>query len=201
MSGFGIRIAALSGLLLASGLAARADDFGLPSETGIVAWQGGYVGAHGGMGLGTAGDLSTGGTVIGLHGGYNFQSQRLVAGGEAALTASQIGNSATSEHFDQNLLATGRARLGFAYGNLLTYGVGGIAFGTTRYVNAYSTDVGKFGWTLGGGVEAMIMPHVVLRGEFEHLELSESTYLNSSAQSVTMMPKSNILQVGLSYKF
>ena len=148
--------------------------------TGRAMWEGGYIGVHGGAGLGTAGSLSTGGTLLGLHGGYNFQAGQIVA---------------------QKWIASGRARAGYAFGNLLTYGTVGFAGNATNYTNTYSTDVFKLGLVYGGGVEAMIMPHVVLRGEVLRYEMGSSAYLNSSGQSVSLDTQSNVFRFGMAYKF
>jgi outer membrane immunogenic protein len=169
-----------------------------PSRT---VWEGAYLGLHGGAGLGTAGSLSTGGTLLGAQGGYNFQAGQIVGGGEIDATASQIKNSSSSESFSQKWLTSGRARAGFVFGNLLTYGTFGAAASTTNYTNTYSTDVFKVGLVYGGGVEAMIMPHVVLRGELLRYDIGSSSYVNSSGQSVSLDTQSNVFRFGISYKF
>jgi outer membrane immunogenic protein len=181
--------------------AVHADDmFGGP-VSGLTMWQGGYIGAHGGAGLGTAGSLTTGGTLIGMQGGVNFQSNQLVGGGEVDVTASQIKNNATGESFTQNWMTSGRVRGGFTFGNLLTYGTAGLAASAMNYTNTYSTDVTKFGWVYGGGVEAMVMPHVFLRGEFLRYDLGNSSYLNASAHSISLDTQSNVFRFGVGYKF
>jgi outer membrane immunogenic protein len=164
-------------------------------------WQGGYLGFHGGAGLGTAGSLSTGGTLLGLQGGVNFQSGQLVGGGEVDVTASQVQNTATNESFKQDWVSSGRARGGFTYGNLLTYGTVGLAVGSTQYTNVYSTSLMNIGWVYGAGVEAMILPHIALRGEVLHYNLGTGSYLNSSAQSISLDTQSNIFRFGVDYKF
>ena len=169
--------------------------------TGRAMWEGGYIGVHGGAGLGTAGSLSTGGTLLGLHGGYNFQAGQIVGGGEVDAASSQIKNTSSKESFAQKWIASGRARAGYAFGNLLTYGTVGFAGNATNYTNTYSTDVFKLGLVYGGGVEAMIMPHVVLRGEVLRYEMGSSAYLNSSGQSISLDTQSNVFRFGMAYKF
>ena len=180
---------------------AHADDILGGSASSQAQWQGGYIGAHGGAGLGTAGSLTTGGTLVGMHGGINFQANQLVGGGELDVTASQIKNNATSENFTQKWMTSGRVRGGLTFGNLLTYGTAGLAAGSMNYTNTYSTDATKIGWVYGGGVEALVMPHVVLRGEFLHYDFGSSSYLNSSAQSVSLDTQSNVFRFGIGYKF
>jgi len=193
--------AALSAFLVFNLGSAYADDILGGSASSQAMWQGGYIGAHGGAGLGTAGSLTTGGTLVGMHGGINFQANQLVGGGELDVTASQIKNNATSENFTQKWMTSGRVRGGFTFGNLLTYGTAGLAVSSMNYTNTYSTDATKIGWVYGGGVEAMVMPHVALRSEFLHYDLGSSSYLNSSAQSVSLDTQSNVFSFGVDYKF
>jgi hypothetical protein len=192
---------ALSSVTMISVSATKADDLFGAADTGRALWQGAYIGAHTGAGLGTAGGLSTGGTVIGLHGGYNFQAGQIVGGGEVDATSSQIKNSASGETFTQKWMTSGRMRGGFVYGNLMTYGTFGMVASATNYTNTYSTDVSKVGWVYGGGVEAMVMPHVVLRGELLRYDMGSASYLNSAAQSVSLDTQSNVFRFGVSYKF
>jgi len=192
------------GVALSAGLfagSATADDM-FNSSAPMAAWQGAYVGAHGGLGLGTSGNLSTGGTAFGMHGGYNFQSQQFVGGGELDLTASQIKNSATSESFTQRWMTTGRARGGFAFSSMLAYGTVGLALGGTNYsAGSYSTDSFNFGYVYGAGLESMVMPHVALRGEVLHYDLGSANYLNSSGASQLFKTTSDIVRFGVDYKF
>ncbi|MFM8701949.1 MAG: outer membrane protein [Hyphomicrobiales bacterium] len=177
-----------------------ADLFG--DNTGVTYWQGAYAGLHLGGGLGSAGGLTTGGTVVGAHGGYNFQAGQFVSGGEIDYSSSKIKNSSSNESFNQNWLTSFRARGGYTFGNLLTYGTLGLAYGPTEYVkNGTKTDASKLGWILGGGVEAMIAPNVSLRGELLHYDLGSSAYSNGAGGSISLDTTSNIIRTGLSYKF
>lgn len=181
-------------------VASAADLFG--DSVGITYWQGPYAGIHLGGGLGEAGSLTTGGTVIGAHGGYNFQADRFVGGGEIDYSSSGIKNSSSGESFKQSSIASIRARGGYTFGNMLTYGTIGFAYGPTEYTKAgTSTDESKFGLALGGGVEAMISPNVMLRGEFMHYDLGSSSYSNGTGGTVSLHTETNVIRTGLSYKF
>lgn len=194
-----VRIALVSGLVLASGASSRAGN--LFSSDGVANWQGGYIGLHGGAGLGTAGSLTTGGTIFGAHGGMNFQSNQMVGGLEADLDSSQIKNTSTSESFTQSWIASGRGRGGVAFGNNFAYGTLGVAMTNTNYTNVYSTDLVKFGTVYGGGLETFAMPNVVLRGEFLHYDFGAGSYLDSLSQTKSLDTKSNIFRFGIAYKF
>lgn len=194
---------ALTFLLLAAAFpngSKAADLFG--NSVGVTYWQGAYAGVHLGGGLGSAGSLTTGGTVMGAHGGYNFQADRFVGGGEIDYSASEIKNSSSNERFNQSWLSSLRARGGYTFGNMLTYGTLGFAYGPTEYtrVGITSNDM-KIGWVLGGGVEAMIAPNIMLRGEFLHYDLGSSSYLDGIGGTVALRTESNVIRTGLSYKF
>lgn len=89
-------------MILAASLSSPSLASGLFSTDGVSNWQGGYIGLHGGAGLGTAGSLTTGGTVYGAHGGMNIQSGQFVGGLEGDFDSSQVKNSSTSESFTQS---------------------------------------------------------------------------------------------------
>ena len=189
------------GLALALGLGGgSAKAAGLFSTDGVSNWQGGYFGFHGGAGLGTAGSLTTGGTVYGAHGGMNIQSSQFVGGLEGDFDASQVKNSSTSESFTQSWTASGRGRGGYAFGTNLAYGTLGLAISGTNYTNVNSTDAIKYGVVYGAGVETLAMPNVVLRGEFLHYDLAASNYL-ANGSSVSLDTKTNLFRFGISYKF
>lgn len=194
---------ALAFILLATAYPAgskAADLFG--NSVGVTYWQGAYAGVHLGGGLGSAGSLTTGGTVMGAHGGYNFQADRFVSGGEIDYSASEIKNSSSNEHFNQSWLSSLRARGGYTFGNMLTYGTLGFAYGPSEYTKSGTASKElKIGWVLGGGVEAMIAPNVMLRGEFLHYDLGSSSYANGLGGSVSLRTVSNVIRTGLSYKF
>jgi opacity protein-like surface antigen len=98
---------------------------------------------------------------------------------------------AGSGHVEIHDVATLRARAGWVAGNLLPYVTGGLAVGrgdVSRAVTidgtatqgasvapfALSASEAKnsaylFGWTAGVGLDAMILPHVFVRGEIEYV--------------------------------
>ena len=177
-----------------------ADLFG--DSVGVTYWQGPYAGVHLGGGLGSAGSLTTGGTVVGAHGGYNFQAGKFVSGGEIDFSSSEIKNSSSSESFNQTWLTSFRARGGYTFGNMLTYGTLGFAYGPTEYVKSGTkTESSKLGWILGGGIEAMIAPNVSLRGELLHYDLGSSSYSDGAGGNVSLNTTSNVIGTGLNYKF
>ncbi len=194
-----VRLALVASVALAGAAPSLAGN--LIATDGVANWQGAYVGIHGGAGLGTAGTLSTGGTLYGAHGGINMQSNQLIAGLEADYDQSDIKNLSSTESFKQSWMATGRGRGGIAFGNNLAYGTLGVAMTDTNYTNVNSTNLLKFGAVYGGGLETMAMPNVVLRGEFLHYEFGPGSYLDSLGATKSLDTKSNVFRFGIAYKF
>lgn len=197
------RLQLLRGLLLASALiqASLAHAGGLvPTESGSP-WQGSYIGVHGGAGIGTAGDMSTGGTLYGLHGGMNLQGGQFVAGIEADFDSSQVNNTTADKSFSQSWISSGRGRAGVSFGNNLIYGTGGLAVTGTNYTDSTSTDVTKFGTAYGGGFETLATPNIVLRGELIHYDFSAADYRDNAGNKVAIDTKTNLFRFGIAVKF
>jgi outer membrane immunogenic protein len=158
----------------------------------------------------------------GAQAGYNFQVSRFVFGGEAdlsylgldsrsgtsatvpgtfaggAVAASQAANGGQPLAYETrgrqavDWYGTVRGRVGYAFGNVLAYGTGGLAYGDVRTYNAAYTAPGDFfgpfpflygartsetrlGWTAGGGVEYALSRNLSLRGEYLHVDLGDKT--------------------------
>ena len=66
MHRFFVRFTLVVGIALLGSVSSHAGN--LFATDGVANWQGVYVGIHGGAGLGSAGTLTTGGTLYGAHG-------------------------------------------------------------------------------------------------------------------------------------
>jgi outer membrane immunogenic protein len=120
-----------------------------------------YVGDGPAYGHGTT-DLGENSFLGGVHGGYNFQTGALVYGFEADVS------------FANNIdyLASIRGRLGFAAGNWLFYGTGGVGFAETNFSgtvsdgrlisHTYDLSDSQTGFVVGGGVEVKVSSNVSL---------------------------------------
>ena len=199
MHRFFVRFTLVVGIALLGSVSSHAGN--LFATDGVANWQGVYVGIHGGAGLGSAGTLTTGGTLYGAHGGMNTQSNQLVGGLEGDYDSSSIKILSSTESFTQSWLASGRARGGIAFGNNLAYGTLGLAMTQTNYTNVYSTNLLKFGTVYGGGLETLATPNIVLRGEFLHYEFGPGSYLDSLNQTKSLDTKTNVFRFGIAYKF
>ncbi len=174
-----------------------------PAETyrPVTNWQGPYAGVHVGGGVGRVGPTNTSGVLGGVQGGYNAQFDQVVVGGEADLTLSDVRNKSWSEKSRENWTGTARARAGYAFGNVLAYGTGGLAVGGHSYSNQYGkTDTTDVGYVLGAGAEMQVHQNVTLRGEYLYYNFSGTDYPTS--RGVTGVDThTNVFRAGANYKF
>jgi outer membrane immunogenic protein len=173
-----------------------------PNEPYVYDWSGFYVGAHAGWSGSTVdttdldgvtapfpdfvvGDIDFHGFSGGVLAGYDWQIGNLVLGVEADWASGGDGDSTfdiveNDEYleWDTEWTATARARLGWAFDNLLLYGTGGGAWadiGKFGYTDRdepldFQSDETLHGWVLGGGVGWGITPNVIVRAEYLHYD-------------------------------
>jgi outer membrane immunogenic protein len=183
-----------------------------------------------------------GGWLGGFQVGGNYQTGALVVGVEADVswTNADAGgrfvttdagpcapNSCTQWDISSELEVFGtiRGRLGFATGNALIYGTGGLAWGITdsRQASqhngpAFATDGGRtsgdtnhIGWTAGVGAEWKLASNWSVKGEYLYVDLGEEDYSLSGTTSPTSTTpwtehyaqelELHTFRVGLNYKF
>jgi outer membrane immunogenic protein len=146
----------------------------------------------------------------GVQGGFNYQVNQLVFGGEADFmwmngvkTASYtapnngiISNTAVAQAGLQ-WLSTVRARAGFAVDRTLVYATGGVAFGrVVANTNGSGSDGSntdlfsgsgtktRTGYTVGGGLEYAFTPNWIARAEYLYYNLGTVNYAVAAANSV-----------------
>lgn len=192
-------------------------------------WSGMYLGADIGHGWGGA-NISIEGTTLfemepsgwigSVHIGRNFQLGPLVAGLEA--DASFTGMEDTyilkdgsdtltiTENF--NALYSIRGRLGLPVANFLLYGTAGFAWknideaisfvGEVYKMNTEATELVS-GHVYGGGVEMLLTPGIMLRGELLHytMELDYSFAMGGESINILTDLNSTIGRVGFSMRF
>lgn len=191
-------------------------------------WCGWYIGANVGGSWGNDRDtynqtgtafsatatLHPSGVIGGGQIGYNWQTSNIVfgiegdfAGRHATATANGltpfagIGNTIDQVNISQtdNWLATVRGRLGVAFGNVLLYGTGGVAFGdvehsytqirtTTGQALMLSDSDTRTGWTAGAGIEWMVWNNVSLGVEYLHVDLGTTTLAQGTTITVAGLP-------------
>ena len=144
-------------------------------------------------GLGFGGDVSDSSFSGGALAGYNWQYASFVIGMEGDFNylalngrarhnvdgvlndnvfgaANQVRGAYDTVDYQGNWYGTLRARLGYAFDNVLVYGTGGLAYGDLEVTENLAATAGagstaesvdwsgktqgwRFGWTLGGGME------------------------------------------------
>jgi opacity protein-like surface antigen len=183
-------IAALC-MSLAAGAAKAADvEAELPAE--VYDWSGFYIGAHVGYGEAdvsgddssdpSPNDLKLNGIVGGAQAGFNWQIDHFVLGAEGDVTVTDWSDSKAAGELeissDADLLASLRARVGFAVDTLLIYATAGAAWSDAEYSVvdppfAGSIDFDDIGLVAGGGVEWGMSDHTSVRLEGLHYDFDD----------------------------
>src|SRR5262245_23555785 len=120
------------GALVAAAVAAGSVSAQAQSRPGGYFWQGPYVGANLGYQWSSisANPTRPGGLLVGLQGGYNWQSQQFVFGIEADFQFSGADDRFAPWKFSNPWFGTLRGRAGFLLNNnTLFYATGGLALG------------------------------------------------------------------------
>ena len=201
-----------------------------------VNWSGPYVGVEGGYGWGSShhsddgfesGGFQNKGGLVGGEAGFNWQLSNIVVGIEGDMSWADIGGrtAGTADGLcggDANPncrtrlddLGTVRGRVGLALGPLLPYATGGLAFGGVHAAEGHNGDDDAFGsgssyragWTVGAGLEAMVMPQVTAKLEYLHVDLGNGPVFtdtfgdgSSGAQNVDF--RTDIVRAGIAFKF
>jgi outer membrane immunogenic protein len=189
----------------------------------LYSWQGFYVGIVGGYGWGdtrhtntlngvTTGNFDVRGPLLGATIGYNLQTGPWVVGVEGDLSWARVRGSTTAVacgptpcSSDLRWLGTIRPRVGYTVmPNVLLFATGGAAFGNVRAgidATAFIGNATHIGWTVGGGVEAMIAPQWTVKAEYLYVDLGTKQTYTVPAGPIAVDYKSHIGRVGVNFKF
>lgn len=212
----------------------RAADYGVrgpvrspvAERTEVFDWTGWYAGASIGLATGNSkhvssfGDLTpsfdVNGGVFGLGTGYNWQTGPTVFGfdgdisistkhGQSGFTANPALRAETSERW----LATYRGRIGLAWDSWMIYATGG---GAAADVKATSNEAiiasetkTRFGWTVGGGIEAARIHSFSVKAEYLYVNFDNPSYLSPAPAGITdraggVKLDNHIFRIGLNHK-
>jgi len=177
------------------------------------------------------GGLEAGLDYLDLNGAANSGAVRFPAGGSGFSNGNfRLNQFVVSSYANADWLLTLRPRLGIAAGNWLFYGAGGLALtklhgqflftdGNARgFVTgaAQESDISSLraSYIVGGGVEAVVTDHILLRAEYDYLSFGTvygqltSTNLQccftppaNQPATVSMDLKAHLVRVGLNYGF
>jgi outer membrane immunogenic protein len=175
-------------------------------------WAGFYLGVHGGYGWSEGSYLppeefdptvKQKGGVFGGHVGYNWQFGSAVVGVEGDFDGADIKGTDPifGATFKTNELASIRARLGYTLTpDWLVYGTGGAGWANTNVSDAFAaTDIGRWGWVAGGGVEYKFYQHWIARAEYLHYGVEDT--VNTNEFGPVTVKSVDVVRGGLSYKF
>jgi outer membrane protein OmpA-like peptidoglycan-associated protein len=197
-------------------------------QVGYGWWNGFEAGIQGGYGWGTSkGFLSS---PSGLSGHYNFGTSGGMGGGhlgydwelppgwvlgiEGDLEGGSIGgrnrnhvldiSQGTSMDFDSSI----RGRVGWAFGQTMLYGTGGIAFGdvTTHYNDPIGFRIAgqestRVGWTIGAGLAYAFTPNWETNVEYRYTNLGNSSIPVPVDVGNNNNFRYNMIRIGLTYRF
>ena len=198
-----------------------------PAYRAVHNWTGFYLGGHVGYGGGSFGPgtnplplqgvffpHSITGLIGGYQAGYNFQlPNNLVFGAEAdvsfksTLDRPKLVPAPFNTTFDYS--ATARGRIGYAFGTLLPYVTGGVAWARTHVdINDVDGNVlssrGRthLGWTAGAGVEYAADARWSAKLEYGYIDLGAPDLWAADVPlpDVRVDPKIHTVKVGLNYK-
>ena len=199
-----------------------------PVRAAVYDWTGFYVGGHFGYGGGSLGPgtnpLPEQGVVFppsttGLLGGYQVGyikqfSNRFVFGVEAdaSFTSALDAPRLTPAPFNTTIdyVGTLRGRLGYAFGSVLPYVTGGVAWGHSHInINDTSGNVlsspgqTQPGFTLGAGVEFAVSGNWRAKAEYEYVNLAHRIYeLGAFGMPAVNVDHSvHLVKLGLDYRF
>ena len=213
---------ALAGVIGLSSAANAADIYhrggSLKDEPGpaiFPTWAGLYVGGSVGYGWGDVSNDFTfcdldckdsdnmNGVVYGGRVGYNFQRGDIVFGAEASFNGTNMDGTTFDGDVKDKLdwYGTAVGRLGYAYGDMLFYGFGGVAWGNVKTtVLGDDDDATHVGWTAGAGVERAITDRFSVRLEYSHVDLGSETVFKNSDFEDKVDASFNAVTVGVNYK-
>ena len=198
----------------------------------VFTWTGIYIGINGGYGfgdsswtspapVGSTGNFSTDGFLIGGTIGGNYQWGQFVLGIEADGDWQNLNGSTGSVAGSCNVfacqtqsdwLATVRGRAGYAFDRILVYGTGGAAFGNVQASSGnqpFSSST-QTGWTAGGGVEFAFTPNLTGKIEYLYVDLGNQSCASANCGAFIVgtggVPTNvslteNIVRAGINYKF
>jgi high affinity Mn2+ porin len=199
-----------------------------PVRSAIYDWTGFYLGGHIGYGGGSFGPgtnplpeqgvlfpHSVTGVIGGYQAGYARQfSNHLVLGieADASFTSPLDGPALTPVAFNTTLdyVGTVRGRIGYAFGTLLPYVTGGLAWGHSHVnINDGGRDIisspgqTQTGWTAGAGVEFAVSGNWSAKVEYDYIALARRMYdlRDFGLPPINVDPDIHLVKLGLNYRF
>ncbi len=164
-------------------------------------WAGPYLGGNLGYAWGSIDNNPSkpSGVSGGVQAGYNWQNGPWVFGLEGDIQATGAEETFAPWKFSNPWFGTVRGRAGYALGNILFYGTGGLAFGELRATTfGLSESHTNVGWTLGAGAEMGFAPNWSAKIEYLYVDLSNSNFVITGASNGYRF---GLVRAGVNYHF
>lgn len=152
-------------------------------------------------------DWAASGLMGGVYGGYGVQGKSgLYIGFEMDGVAKDItwratDGAGTTVQASGQWLASGRLRVGQAFGPMLVYATGGAALSDQKIsVTGLGSDTEwRYGWVFGGGIEGMVGKVMTLRLEALRYDFPDKAFwLNGATDKIGT--QETVVRVGLGFK-
>lgn len=193
----------------------------------VYSWSGFYVGldlgyawesvAFNNSGV-VASNFNPNGVIGGAYLGYNFKvAPSVVLGVEGDIEGGSVKKSvnpiAFAIPFGSNIAFTNdfrasiRARAGLSMDRALFYVTGGAAFANFNLKSTWGAlfseqwNVGRSGWTLGGGLEYAFTPNWIGRVEYRFSSFGNFSHFSPFIGPTTQRINDSAIRAGVSYKF
>jgi outer membrane immunogenic protein len=200
-TGAAIALTMIAGAASAADLPRGGASYYSPASPAVYNWAGPYVGATLGYQWGSVTNSATrpSGIAGGLTGGYQWQNQQFVFGGETDIQISGADDTKAPFKFANPWFGTLRGRAGYAMNNILFYATLGLAYGNVRADNlALSESKTTVGWTVGGGVEVGLTPNWTAKAEYLYADFNSRSY---SVTGTSNALDFGMLRFGVNYHF
>ncbi len=174
-----------------------------PSPSRIFNWAGPYAGLNIGYEWGGVSNATPdpSGIAGGLQGGFNWQNGQFVYGLEGGISLSAADDTFAPYKFANPWFGTIRGRVGYAFGNVLPYVTGGLAFGdlvATATATGVDETKTEAGWTVGLGAEYGFNANWSAKVEYLYIDLGSRTFATTGVDNGL---GASLLRLGFNYHF
>lgn len=146
--------------------------------------------------------IETDGVILGGFAGYNLQAGGLVYGAEMDVNYNGLNGHEAGTGVSTGIDGSLRARFGYSVtDSVLVYATGGGAIERKKVTNPAGSDVDALlGYTVGGGVDAMVTENMFGRVEYRWTDYGAKT-MNTGSGAQRVDSQNHRVTVGLGVKF
>ena len=169
-------------------------------------WEGAYLGLNTGFSKNSmstpTGSYDLNAASVGIGGGYNYAWKNFVFGLEGDINYNPVETSSLGQSliYSTDWSATGRARIGYAFGTILPYITGGIATDKVKGKGLVNDTITRYGWVMGAGIEYALTHNWSLKAEYLRMTLDKEN-LTGTGDNVAVKSDIDIIRTGVNYRF